>query len=402
MFRLVAPSGTPIKAKHIFNGLYLQNRDKVLMQFQEKLQEYLQVHHCFLVSSGRAALTLILKTLAELRPDKTEVIIPGYTCFSVPSAVVKAGLKIVPADISMNHLGLDADKLEPLINKNTLAIISVHLLGIPSNMSEYKQLAKKHRVWLIDDAAQAMGATWNNKMLGTLGDIGFYSLGRGKNMTTGAGGIIVTDFEEIAIPLQQQIQNLPDNNIINDLDILLKMVGISCFLPPRRYWFAAKLPMLELGKSEFSTRFRLARYPPSAAGIGLALLPELTQINAVRKKNAAWLNVSLSHLHTNRIQTISPSLEGEPVYLRYPLFFVDSNDRKKIFSRMVQSGIGASPLYPTAITQIEGISRYFGPGQYSVPVAQQVADTILTLPTHPYVTEKDLDKMTQILFQRQE
>jgi dTDP-4-amino-4,6-dideoxygalactose transaminase len=67
----------------------------------------------------------------------------------------------------------------------------------------------------------------------------------------------------------------------------------------------------------------------------------------------------------------------------------------------VQSGIGASPLYPTAITQIEGISRYFGPGQYSVPVAQLVADTILTLPTHPYVTEKDLDKMTQILFQMQ-
>jgi perosamine synthetase len=402
MFRLIAPSGTPIKAKHIFNGLYLQNRDKVLMQFQDKLKEYLQVNHCFLVSSGRAALTLILKTLAELRPDKTEVIIPGYTCFSVPSAVVKAGLRIVPADISMNHLGLDTEKLEPLINKNTLAIISVHLLGIPSNMSEYKQLAKKHRVWLIDDAAQAMGATWNHKMLGTLGDIGFYSLGRGKNMTTGTGGIIVTDSEEIAIPLQQQIHNLPVNNFINDLDILIKMVGISCCLPPRRYWFAAKLPMLELGKSEFSTRFRLARYPSSAAGIGLALLPELAQINGIRKKNAAWLNAYLSHLHTNRIQTVSPSPEGEPIYLRYPLFFADSNDRKMIFSQMVQSGIGASPLYPTAITQIEAISHYLGPGQYSVPVAQRVADTILTLPTHPYVTEKDLDKMTQILFRMQE
>lgn len=336
MFRLVAPSGTPIKVSYIYKGIEQVWWNDVIFRFQEELKQYFHVKYCFLVSSGRAALTLILQTLRELSPYKTEVIIPGYTCYSVPSAVVKAGLKIVLADISFAHLGIDTKRVSALINKNTLAIIPVHLLGIPCDIDELNKIASAHDVWLIDNAAQAMDAKWNGKMVGTFGQIGFFSLGRGKNMTTGDGGIIVTDSEEIALRVQKRIGMLPKEQRWGNIIPFFKILFLACFLPPHLYWFVSKIPFLELGKSEFSIHFKLAHYSKFAAGIGILLLDELSKNNTIRRMNATVLFNTLKKLKTDFIRTVEPSREAEPVYLRFPLFFSNDTHRQKMYTRLVQ------------------------------------------------------------------
>jgi perosamine synthetase len=273
------------------------------------------------------------------------------------------------------------------------------LLGIPCDISRLSKIARERNVYLIDDTAQAMGAKLNGQMLGTYGDIGFFSLGRGKNMTTIEGGIILSNSDELATLLQKKIAVLPKLAKVNRLTNFVKLAFLAIFLPPQRYWFVAKLPFLKLGKSEFSTRFKITRYSRFAAGLGLSLLPELSHNNEVRAMNTTMLNETIKNLHNQLLRAIDIAATTEPAYSRFPLLFSDRELRDKVYHQMPQFGIGASRMYPSSIDKIPHISRYLARRQDHFPISHLVAETILTLPTHPYVTKKDLTKMQQILSQ---
>lgn len=120
------------------------------------------------------------------------MVIPAYTCFSVPSAVVKAGLDVALCDLDASTFDFDYRLLEAAVNEKTLCVIPSHLFGIPSEMDRVNAICREKGVYVVEDAAQAMRGPTKGK-LGTLGDVGFFSLGRGKNITCGSGGIIVTN-----------------------------------------------------------------------------------------------------------------------------------------------------------------------------------------------------------------
>jgi dTDP-4-amino-4,6-dideoxygalactose transaminase len=120
-------------------------------------------------------------------------VIPAYTCFSVPAAVLKAGLRPVLCDINPSTFDFDHALLERTLNGNTLCVVAHHLFGIPSNIERVRALSRARGIFVVEDAAQAMGVESHGRSLGTLGDVGLFSLGRGKAITCGSGGIIVTN-----------------------------------------------------------------------------------------------------------------------------------------------------------------------------------------------------------------
>ena len=157
--------------------------------FEKTLCNYLGVSKCVLANSGRALLYLLLEALK--RKDggiRVEVLVPGYTCYSVAASIAKAGLIIRVYDLDPATLQPDFNSLRKSTSGKTLAIIFQHLFGIPTPVDEFEEIAQKTGTPLIEDAAQALGGSIDGHLLGTIGDFGFYSFGRGKPLPIGGGG----------------------------------------------------------------------------------------------------------------------------------------------------------------------------------------------------------------------
>ncbi|HLE18594.1 MAG TPA: aminotransferase class V-fold PLP-dependent enzyme, partial [Syntrophales bacterium] len=238
----------------------------VMENMESEFKEYFGTDHVFFVSSGKAALYLILLALKSIR-NRTKVIIPAYTCYSVPSAVLKAGLKIVPCDIRAETLDFDSEALKILLDDDTLCIIPTHLFGIPSDVDNIKNICQGRGIYIIEDAAQAMGVTSGEKKLGTLGDVAFFSLGRGKNITCGSGGIIVTYSEEIADVLRKLYRGVKRVTVREYLADIISVVLMSLFIMPFLYWFPHGLPFLKIGETKFYRDFPVFRLSGFQAGL---------------------------------------------------------------------------------------------------------------------------------------
>ena len=389
MFKLIPPAGTKIKFKEIFSSLF--SEDRADERFKQELCNYFKVKDCFLISSGRAALTLILKVLKKMRA-KDEVIIPAYTCFSVPSAIAKAGLKICLCDISLETFDLDVQKLSKLINKNTLAVLPVYHFGLAHDIFEIIKLCRNNSVFVIEDVAQGMGARFGNKYLGTSGDLSFFSLGRGKNITTIEGGVILSQNEEISFLLKDEIINLKKENSI---EFFLKTLFYKIFLNPRLFWIPEKIPALELGESKFSLEFDLFSLSEYQAGLGSYLLQRLDEINQVRIKNALDLISALKD--SNKISILPSSKDAYSIYLRLPILFKDSTEREKAFQLLKRKNLGASKMYPTSLEKISGIESYLVPDSSDFLNSDLLEKTLLTLPTHQFLSKNDLNEIIKVI-----
>ena len=141
----------------------------------------------------------LLRSLARMKGDaRNEVILPTYTCFSVPSSVAKAGLKIRLCDIDPRTLDYDLQKLSEIDFTNVLGIVTSNLYGIPNDLEQIGRIADAKDIYLIDDCAQCMGGQVGGKFSGTMGIAGLFSLDKGKNITSMDGGILITNSDELA------------------------------------------------------------------------------------------------------------------------------------------------------------------------------------------------------------
>jgi dTDP-4-amino-4,6-dideoxygalactose transaminase len=389
MFKSIPPAGTKIRFNEIFSSFL--SKDQSSERFRKELGEYFKVKECFLVSSGRVVLTLILKVLKKMR-DKDELIIPAYTCFSVPSAIAKAGLKICLCDISLETLDLDVQKLSKLINKNTLAVLPVYHFGLAHDISEIIKLCREKSVFVIEDVAQGMGARFGNNYLGTLGDVGFFSLGRGKNITTIEGGVILSQNKEISFLLQEEIINLKKGNSI---EFFLKTLFYKIFLNPHLFWIPEKIPALELGESKFSLEFDLFSLSEYQAKLGSFLLKRLDEINQIRIKNAQYLISALKDF--DRISLLPTSKDAYSIYLRLPILFKDSIERERAFQSLRRKNLGVSKMYPTSLEKITGIESYLVPGSSDLLNSNSVERILLTLPTHQFLSKNDLTEIIKVI-----
>jgi perosamine synthetase len=396
MMRLVPPAGAPLEIKWVIRALIstlLSNggRAKPL----SALEPYLHVRYVHGASSGRAALWIILRALQKLGPERSIVVIPAYTCFSVPAAVVRAGLKIYPVDVNPETLDFDYTQLAALPRERILCIVTSNLFGLMHDAEQLRRIAQARGAFIIDDAAQALGASRAGHAAGTLGDVGFFSFGRGKAMTTIQGGLIVTDSKAVDDQVREEIQDLSEPSTFYSAWMLLQMVAYSIFLNPYLYWIPDSIPMLKLGSTEYEPDFFIAGLPELTRALLRDLMKRLQAVNEVRRKNAAAIARALrGNPHFAMPRAAS---DCEPTYIRFPVLAKDPSTRDIAVSRLQQAGIGASPFYPKAICDIPGIATHMATQDYHRPQAEMLSQRLFTLPTHPLVRPSDLERMTETL-----
>jgi perosamine synthetase len=390
MFRMVPPAAAPISLTDILNGIGGSMSGRTVEQFKRELCDYLNVPYVFFTSSGRAALATILRAMGETS-DKNEVIIPAYTCFSVPSAIVKAGLKIRLCNINRETLDLDLGDLAKTDWRRVLCVVPSSLFGLPSNLPEIARIAKEHGAWVIDDAAQSLGGMVGGLKSGTGGDAGLFSLGRGKVISTYEGGIIVTNSDEMAQRFSRNPLMLNVKTRWSGNSTLIKLLGYSILLHPRFFWIPNRMPFLELGTSKFDPDFAMGVLSGLQTAIGGSVFRKLDHWNDQRRRNAKVLHEALNDPPGLIIP--KPLQDSYPIYLRFPILVMNPQLRERIYSSLIANGIGASKAYPTGIHQIAAVASYLvNPGE-RFPQTDLVASSILTLPTHPLLTSNDLDRM---------
>jgi perosamine synthetase len=388
--RTLPPAAAPIHFRDIMSGFAgFFGGNKAVERFNGELRSHYRVKHTFLVSSGKAALLLILQALHEISPDRDEVLIPAYTCYSVPSAIVRAGLKVRLCDIDPDTLDFDFGCLgEKLRNPRLLCVLPTHLFGLPADVDRVIKIAQPRGVFVVEDAAQAMGGERDGKKIGTLGDVGFFSMGRGKAFSTVEGGIVLTDHDLIAQAIAKRVTTVPEYKISACLKLIFYALALYFLIHPRIYWLPKSLPFLELGKTHFDPSFKIRKMSPFQAAMADGWQAKLASMKEVRSKNASRIANEIS---------CPPVIYGDvtPGLIRLPIIVEDMDTRKEILEQSEKMGLGISEVYPDTIDGINDLGNHAIKGNF--PQAKGIARKILTLPVHPYVKEKDIQKITVIL-----
>jgi dTDP-4-amino-4,6-dideoxygalactose transaminase len=383
--RTIPPTATLISLSDLLRGLSgIFLREKEIKKFESEMKASLGVKHLYFVSSGKAALYLILTALRSIS-DRRQVVIPAYTCFSVPSAIKKAGLEVKLCDIDLSTLHFDDRQLEKTVTEETLCVVPNHLFGIPEEMDRINELCKKKGVYVVEDAAQAMGGNDRGRPLGTLGDVGFFSLGRGKNITCGSGGIIVTNSTSIAEALSPIYSDLPVSSTRETFSEYVQLLFMVFFIRPALYWFPSGLPFLKLGQTLYYENFPVKRLSSVKVGLLRNWRTRLDRSNRLRVEAAADF---IQRLHLK-------SFGEDPLpYLRLPVLMQSREQKERLCIESRKKGLGVSPMYPSAINEVAEIGSDFREEVF--PSAMRAAERLVTLPTHPLLSEQDKKKICEL------
>jgi len=391
--RTLPPAAAPIGIGEVVSGFAgILTGTRRLDRFRRELKDYFGVKHCFLVSSGQAAFTLILLALKELSPGRDEVLIPAFTCYSVPAAIVRAGLRIRLCDVRPDRLDFDPAQVPAIPSARILAAVPTHLFGLPADVAGLRKLLPDPGVAIVEDAAQAMGEASEAGKLGTLGDVGFFSLGRGKAFSCVEGGVIVTDRDDIAESLSGIIARLPGYGLASLLTLILKATALTVLIRPALFWLPRSLPFLKLGETLFDPSVPIRRMSSFQAGLARHWRKKLEELRDVRSRNVTrWMAVVGSCAHKE-----SPFFNGRPLGLpRLPLRIKDARAREWLLRESAKRGLGIMPVYPTSIAAIPELKGTFADATF--PAADGCAGELVTLPTHAYLTEDDVGRLGTVV-----
>ncbi len=222
--------------------------------------EYTGARHVFGVGSGRAGLVIIFRALRRLAPERSVIALPGYTCYSVAAAAVRAGLKIYPLEMTPSTLDIDYQQAERLPYDRFLGVLTANLFGFASRVRRLQQQTAGSGACVIDDAAQSLGTCTDGQLSGAGADVGLYSLARGKALPVG-GGVIITDHDELASAIACELRGLVSPPLIGELKAYLGLLGVSVLFRPWLYWIPNGLPFLKLGVTEFEPEFPCSTSP---------------------------------------------------------------------------------------------------------------------------------------------
>lgn len=390
--RLVPPTATPIRLAEWQAGLH--PGPEAVTRFRHALAAYLGVDFCQVASSGRAAFFLLLTALRDLPAlqGRGEVILPAYTCPSLAKVVMDAGLAPRLVDIDPHTHHFVAGGLEASVGPSTLAVVCVHPYGLPQPVTEVVTLAHAAGAVVIEDAAQALGARWAGQPVGTYGDFGLFSLGPGKPLSTGGGGIVCTSNRAYAAVLARRWQAIEPPRGVRAGWALARLGLFSLAFHPAGWWLAARAGAQKVGDSEASWGYTLTGLADTQAAVGLRLLPVLDAINAARRTRAqAWLDrlQGLPHVTLPTVQSAA-----EAIYLRLPLVVEDADRADALQARLAAAGIGAGRMYRRTIDAFFSDLR-----GAPYPGARRVACGLITLPTNHYVTAADIARGADLLRQ---
>ena len=356
-------------AEVLRSGRYVQGQK--VEEFEEKFAEYIGTEHAVATNSGTAALHTA-QAAAGIGPGD-EVIVPALTFFSTVTSVIHNNAVPIPADIDPEVYCLDPRDVERKITEKTKAVIPVHLYGHPAEMDKILEIAKAHNLLVIEDAAQAHGAEYKGRKVGSIGDIGCWSFYATKNMTTGEGGMITTD----------------DSNIAEKARLI------------RSHGMTSRDDHEVLGYNY--------RMNEIAAAIGVVQLSKLDRLNEIRTRNSMYLLKKLEDVDWLETAKIKP-------YVKHAFFWcpVRVNEEKlgmktkDLVAALRERGIEVrhryvAPLYrqPMLLKQNTYPRRcpfscpFYGKEiDYSLfgsPNTEKIAGKMIGLPNHPKLSREDLE-----------
>lgn len=323
----------------------------MVARLEREFAEAIGVKHCIAVNNGTTALVAALE-VCDLKAGD-EVITSPFTFVATLNAALEAGATVRFADINENDFCIDASTIAPLINEKTVALMPVHLYGQSADMSGINDLVSKHSLKLVEDAAQAHGATYGTSSVGTFG-LGCFSLYATKNLTSGEGGLITTNDDVLADRLR-----------------ILRNQGMR-----ERYKYEV------IGHNYRLTDIHAAIAVPQVA--------KMFTIAETRKKNAAYLNSALSDVKALRLPK---ELDGRShVWHQYTVVLTENStiDRDEFISKMSERGVACGAYYPKLAFDYDCFKNNHRVVIDDVPVAERIARSCVSLPVHQYLTESDL------------
>jgi perosamine synthetase len=322
-------------------------------RLEERFAQLCGTRHAIATSSGTTALHIAM--LAHGVGPGDEVITSPFTFIASANSIIYAGARPVFVDIDPETFNIDPALIEAAITPRTKAILPVHIYGYPCDMNPIMEIAERHGLAVIEDAAQAVGASYNGKMTGSFGT-GCFSLYATKNIHSGEGGIITTDDDTIA-----------------DTCRLLRAHGMR-----RRYYHDI------LGYN-----FRLSDLH---AAIGLAQMDRVEEFTAQRRANAVFLNANITGVQTPRVR------QGYGhVWHQYTIRVGDGTKdegsaRDAAVQKLTDAGIGTGIFYPIPANRQQHLLD-LGLGGESMPVAEQLSREVISLPVHPMLSSSDLEEI---------
>jgi dTDP-4-amino-4,6-dideoxygalactose transaminase len=390
--RVVPPAAAPLGAIDLLYGVKgLFSPARALRRLEAGIRAYFGVRHVFLVSSGTAALTLTLRAVRRLSSptDRLDVLIPAFTCFSVPAAVRHAGLRPTLCDIDAETFGFDFGLLEQAMTETTLCAVAHHLFGIPTDVDRVKAVCQPRGILVVEDAAQALGVWSNGRPVGTTGDVGVFSFGRGKNVTCGSGGLIVTNSDRVAASIRELYDRLPEPPLRVVLAQFVQIALLALFVRPAFYWLAAAMPFLRLGETIYPAHVAIARLSGMKAGILHRWRSLVSTANAQRSDTAAEFERRFARAADGKRQRGGDLHRNgsRRAYVRLPLLAASREERDRLCRRSRERGLGLSAGYPSPVSEIPELRALFAGTRFRV--ARDVADRLLTVPTHHWLSARD-------------
>ena len=318
-------------------------------KFENSLNKFTGSNTCIGVNSGTAALNLAL-SLFDLK--NKEVLIPSLTFVSTAHAVILNGAKPIFVDVNPETLCLDEKQIQNSITKNTKAIIPVHFAGFPCNLTAIRSICKKNNLCLIEDAAHAIGSTFNNKKIGAYGDAVCFSFHPVKNLAMPTGGAITINHKNHK-KFRKQLESrrwcgISDRNNV-DYDVH------------------------ELGWNYYMNEF--------SAAIGLVQLKKLNEMIKTRKRIAKFYDREIN-------------LENKIPYstnCSYHLYWILVENRKQFRKKLANEGIETGTHYKP----VHHMSYY--KNKKPLPITEKISNEIVTIPIHPNLTDNQLSKIVHFV-----
>lgn len=390
----IAPAGTPLTISDLWRGISPGPSELRLARLRDGLCRVSGRDHASLFSTGRAAMVVAFEAMKRVSTDprRVEVIIPGYTCYSVPAAVERAGLIPRLCDVDPSTLDLDLDSLAGVDLGRVLGIVSANLYGMPNSLPVIEEFARRHGMFMLDDAAQALGARIGGRFAGGFGDVGLYSFDKGKNITTLQGGALVARRGTLCDAIAAIVDTLPGPSAAGTLVTAAKLAAYSMLLRPRLYGLVRRLP-LGLGLTPYETDCPVRAYDRALAGLAALQLERLEAINGTRIGNADKLRRLLSN--AGGVAPVMPLNGAEAVYARFPVL-APANARQALIKKLESAGIGATASYPRALIDVPQVVQRMAIDQRLTPGAREVAARIMTLPTHAYSPPNLADRIRDL------
>lgn len=329
------------------DSTWISSKGKFITQFENSFSEFVGVKHSAAVCNGTVAIHVALLALGIGEGD--EVIVPSFTYIASVNAIKYTGAKPVFVDSDNATWQIDPDKIEEKISKSTKAIMAVHLYGQPCEMDKILSIAKKFKLYVVEDCAEAFGSLYKGKHVGTFGDISTFSFFGNKTITTGEGGMVVTNDST----LYEKSVHLKGQGLAKDREYYHDIVGYN---------------------------YRMTNI---CAAIGCAQLERATEL--IDKKNfiARWYENKLKNLpivfHT-QVGNVKHSFWMISILLK------DSRERDKIRLHLKENGIETRPTF----FPVHLMPMYFKEG-LSLPVAEELGSRGINLPSYPDLTESDVD-----------